>query len=41
MTYLLEDLSFAFIFMIFTWVLQEKKAENSQNVATNIRLFLN
>jgi len=42
LTYLLEDLSFAFIFMLLTWVLlKKKKAENSQNMATNIRLFLN
>jgi len=38
---LLEDLSFAFIFMLFTWVLLMKKDENSQNMAANIRLFLN
>jgi len=39
---LLEDLSFAFIFMLFSWVLlKKKKAENSQNMATIIRLFLN
>ena len=27
--------------LLFTWVLLKKKAENSQNMATNIRLFLN
>jgi len=29
------------MFLLFSWVLLKKKAENSQNMATNIRLFLN
>ena len=40
MTYLLEDLLFAFLCFLLG-VYWRKKAEYSQNMATNILLFLN